>query len=120
VNAHPINLALRFLLELIALGVTAYWGWQRGGEGPSRFVLGLAVPLIAALIWGTFRVPNDPGAAPVPIPGLARLALELAFFGFAAWALHDLGLEQWGWALSVIVIIHYLISYDRVFCIIKQ
>jgi hypothetical protein len=120
VNAHPINLPLRFSLELVTLGVMAYRGWRRGGEGSSRFVLGLAVPVIAALIWGTFRVPNDPGAARVPVPGLARLALDLAFFGFAAWALSDLGIAQWGWALSVIIIIHYLIAYDRVFWMIQK
>jgi hypothetical protein len=25
---HPINLALRFLLELAAWGSMGYWGWQ--------------------------------------------------------------------------------------------
>ena len=29
-SAHPLNLALRFLLELAAWASMGYWGWKRG------------------------------------------------------------------------------------------
>lgn len=112
-SAHPVNLALRFLLELAALVAMGVWGWRQG-EGVLRFVLALGVPLLAAAMWGIFRVPNDPGKAPVEVPGILRLALELAYFAFAVWALFDIGAETLGWILGVVTAIHYLISYDRV------
>jgi hypothetical protein len=59
-----VNLAAHFLLELCGLGALIYWGFQTG-EGLMKIVLGMVLPLLAAVAWGTFRVPNDPGKAPV-------------------------------------------------------
>ena len=88
--SNPLNLAFRFILELTALVAIGYWGWMTG-EGWTRWILMLGVPLIAAVLWGVFRVDNDPGKAPVRVPGFLRLALELAYFAFAVWALSDAG-----------------------------
>lgn len=115
-GSHPINLALRFLLELSALVALGFWGWSLA-EGWRGVFPGLGIPLLAAAAWGTFAVPNDPsrsGRAPIPTSGWARLALELAFFAFAVWALFDLGSDLLGWILGVVVIAHYTISYDRI------
>ena len=90
---HPLNLAVRFVLELAALYALGLWGW-RHGDGVWRFVIAAAIPLIAAALWGTFAVPGDPsrsGSAPVPVAGVLRLALELGFFAAATLALYDLG-----------------------------
>jgi len=112
-SAHPVNLALRFLLELTALLAMGVWGWRQG-EGGLRYVLAVGIPLAAAAVWGTFRIPNDPGKAPVAVPGILRLALELAYFAFATWALFDIGAELPGWIFGIVTAIHYLVSYDRV------
>jgi len=112
-SENPINLGLRFLLELAALFVMGFWGWQVGGESLLRFVFALAVPLAAAALWGTFRVPGDPGNGLVAVPGLIRLTLEFSCFSFAVWALLSIGKPAWGWALGTVVLFHYLISYDR-------
>jgi hypothetical protein len=120
--SHPLNLTVRFLLELAALAALGYWGWHQS-DGPLRYVLALSLPLLAATAWGIFNVPNDPsrsGQAPVPVPGLVRLGLELALFGLAAWALFDLGLTTLGWAMGIIVLVHYGTSYDRLQWLIKQ
>ena len=114
-STHPLNLAFRFLLELAAYVAIGYWGWH-SGAGFSRFLFALGAPLLWAVLWGTFAVPDDPsrsGKAPVPVPGVLRLALELAFFGFAAWALHDTGATSLGLALASLVLVHYVLSYDR-------
>jgi hypothetical protein len=121
-GSHPINLAIRFLLELLALLAMGVWGWRQS-EGWFRVFLAAGVPIIAALVWGTFAVPNDPsrsGAAPVPVPGLARLVLELAVFAFAAWALCDLGATRWCWAMGIVVVVHYISSYDRILWLITR
>jgi hypothetical protein len=121
-GSHPINLVIRFLLELSALLAMGVWGWQQS-EGWLRFVLAVAVPLIAAVLWGMFAVPLDPsraGTAPIAVPGMLRLALELAVFGFATWALYDVGATELSWTLCIAVAIHYLASYDRLLWLIKQ
>jgi hypothetical protein len=71
-------------------------------------------------LWGVFRVPNDPGPAPVAIPGILRLVLELVYFALAVWALYDLGAIQLSWILGIVVAVHYAISYDRVIRLIKM
>ena len=114
-GSHPLNLAFRFLLELAALAALGVWGWSLA-TGATRFVLALAAPIAAAAMWGLFNVPGDPsrsGAAPIPVRGVVRLALELAFFALAASALAASGHAGLGIALAVAVAIHYAISYDR-------
>jgi len=50
---HPVNLGIRFLLELAAVVSMGYWGWQKG-QGVMRFVLAIGIPVAAFAIWGTF------------------------------------------------------------------
>ena len=115
-GSHPLNLAARFLLELSALFSMGFWGW-RSGTGSSRFVLAALIPVTAAVLWGVFTVPDDPsrsGAAPVAVPGLMRLALEATVFGVGVWALKDTGFTRTSFALGMMVVVHYAISYDRI------
>ncbi len=121
-GSHPINLTIRFLLELSALLAMGVWGWQQS-EGRLRLVLAVGIPLIAAILWGIFAVPHDPsrsGTAPIAIPGILRLMLELAVFVLATWALYDVGVTKLSWILGIAIIIHYLASYDRILWLIKQ
>jgi hypothetical protein len=121
-GTHPLNLAVRFVLELAALYALGLWGW-RHGDGVWRFVIAAAIPLIAAALWGTFAVPGDPsrsGLAPVPVAGLLRLALELGFFAAATLALYDLGYNALTAIFSSAIVVHYLLSYDRVRWLISQ
>ena len=121
-EAHPVNLMVRFLLEVLALVLMGLWGWRQG-EGWLRFVLAIALPLIAAAAWGVFAVPDDPsrsGNAPVAVPGFLRLGLELAFFAFAIWALNDLGFRNISWILTAVILLHYALSYDRIQWLLKQ
>ena len=121
-GSHPINLAVRFILELSALLTMGIWGWHQSESWP-RLVLALGIPLLVAGIWGTFAVPEDPsrsGKAPVPVPGILRLVIELAVFGFAVWALYNLGNTTLSWIMLIVVLLHYSVSYDRIIWLIKQ
>jgi hypothetical protein len=116
VSTHPLNLAVRFLLELCALFALGLWGWRQRDDG-WQIVIALSVPLIAAALWGTFAVPGDPtrsGSAPMPVPGALRLALELCFFASAALALYTLRLAGFAALLGAATVLHYLLSYDRI------
>ena len=115
-GSHPINLIIRFLLELIALIAMGFWGWKQS-DGWLQFVLAIGLPITAAVIWGTFTVPNDPsrsGSAPIVVHGILRLTIELLFFAFATWAMYDLGYLIPSWIFGIIAAVHYIISYDRI------
>jgi hypothetical protein len=112
-GAHPINLGLRFVLELGTWAAMGYWGWTQH-DGLPRALWGIGLPLLAMAVWGTFRVPDDPGKAPVAIPGIVRLTLELGEFGLGAWLLIAAGRSTLGIVFAVIVALHYLASYDRI------
>ena len=121
-GSNPINLAVRFFLELTALMAMGFWGWNQG-KGALRFVLAFGIPVIAAIIWGVFAVPNDPsrsGNALVSTPGFLRLALELMFFSFATWTLYSAGAIRASWIFGIVTLIHYILSYDRLYWLIKQ
>jgi hypothetical protein len=114
-----INDAFRFILEIVAMVVLGMWGWRQG-SGALRFVLGLGVPLVAAVLWGTFRVPDDPGPAPVPVPGVVRLGLEAVVFGFAVWALRDLDKRLLAAIMAGALILHYAVAYKRIAWLVKR
>jgi len=118
-GSHPFNLGLRFLLEIAALAAAGRWSWQKT-DSLSRYALAAGVPLLIAALWGTFRVPGDPGSAPVAVPGALRLAFELAVFAFAVWALADARYPGLAWAMGIITGLHYIASYDRVLWLLRQ
>lgn len=115
-GSNPINLAVRFLLEITVLISVGIWGWKQS-DGWMRYLLAFSLPILFAVIWGVFAVPDDPsrsGAAPVPTPGFIRLILELCFFSFATWAIYAIGYTKPAMIFGLIVLIHYIISYDRI------
>ena len=120
-GSNPINLTVRFILEIIALISIGAWAKSRF-PGALGFVLMIVFPLIAAVIWGTFNVAGDPsrsGAAPVPVPGIVRLLIELLILGFGGWALYSLN-PTYGWIFGAVTLVHYLLSYDRIVWLLQQ
>jgi hypothetical protein len=121
-STHPLNLALRFALELTALFALGYRGWTQH-EGPLRIVMAFAVPLAAAAMWGVFATPGDrsrSAKAPVPTPGIIRLLMELVFFSAAAWSFYTAGNRIIALVFSGIVVLHYAVSYDRIGWLVKH
>ena len=117
---NPINLALRFILELVALFALGLFGWTLGGGGPLRFVWAILFPLAAAAAWAVFRVPGDGGPPVVQVPGVVRLLIEIAVFGGAVWAWSASGRGLAAWIFGVIVVFHYIISLDRLAWLVRQ
>jgi len=110
------NLALRFGLEigaLIGLGVAA---WQ-SASGAAQWIAAIAVPLVAAALWGTFNVLNDPsrsGEAPVEVAGWLRLVIELTILGGGAVAIGIVGGPLAGIGFAVLILFHYATSWSRI------
>lgn len=119
---HPINLALRFLLEISTLAALGFWG-STLAEGPLRLLPAILLPLLAAAVWGTFAVKDDPsrsGKAPVPVPGIIRLIIELGFFAWGILALRWTGLILLSWLLCGLVVLHHLLSPGRIGWLIRK
>lgn len=119
---HPVNLTFRFLLEVTTYFALGYWGWVKH-PGGLRLTWTIGLPLLAAVLWGTFAVPGDKsrsGKAPVPIPGVLRLLLELVFFAAGSWALSAALGMAWGIALGILTVIHYGISFERVIWLLRS
>ena len=119
---HHINLAIRFILELCALASVGIWGWNQT-DGWLKFILAFGLPIILAAIWGIFNVPNDPsrsGRAPIVVPGIIRLAIELGFFTIATLSLYDAAFTEMSLVFGILVILHYIVSYDRIKWLLTQ
>jgi len=118
---NPLNLFIRFLLEVVALVGIGIWGYAQS-ETWTRFLFAIGLPILFAMVWGMFAVKDDPsrsGKTVVPTRGIIRLFIEFGFFGFAAWAFFDLEFRTIAWIFTSVTLIHYLISYDRVKWLIK-
>ena len=121
-GSNPINLALRFLLEIVGLIALGSFGWHFGGE-LSRYGFAIGIPLVAAIIWGTFAVIDDlsrSGNAVVVISGMFRLAIEFTFFAAATWSMIAVDATKYGMIYGLLVLLHYVASYDRVLWLIRQ
>jgi hypothetical protein len=77
------NLAVAFLLEVVALIAFAFWGWTMGTNDLTRLLLMVALPVVAALLWGAFLSPKPDFQLPLALVMFA----QLAFFVLAVLAL---------------------------------
>ena len=121
-NIATANLAFRFVLELCAFVSIGYWAYHQA-EGLLGGTLALVIPLILALIWGAFGVPEDPSRAGRPavhIPGVLRLILEMLFFGFALFCLFSMSLPLYAWLLLAALVVNYALAYRRLLWLVKQ
>lgn len=118
-NNNPINLTVRFLLELAALASVGAWGWQKY-EGGLSILLVVLLPVLFAVIWGVFRVEGDPRTAPVAVNGITRLLIECCLFGIALWMLRDTGSVKTSHIFLAVLVIHYGVSYDRILWLIRE
>lgn len=112
---HPVNLAFRFALEIAALAAIAVGGYAVG-SGVFAWIAAIALPLVAAVVWGTFNVPGDrsrSGEAPVAVTGIIRLIIELGVFVTAVVFVSFVSPFA-ALLLGVAVTLHYLLSIDRI------
>ncbi|WP_395366261.1 YrdB family protein [Streptomyces sp. YH02] len=103
---HALNEVLAFLLELAALAVLAWWGWESAESIAPRLLLAVAAPTAAAVLWGLFAAPK--ARFRVPVAGV--LAVKALVFGAAVAALHDLEGSGWATAFAVALVVNTALS----------
>lgn len=113
---HPVQLGIRFLLELAALAALALWGRSQA-SGTIGLICMIAGPAMVVGLWSTFTVSGDPSRGDkgsVSVSGWLRLSLELTVFLLSILALYDLGRPDFAAALGAVTLVHYLLSHQRV------
>jgi uncharacterized membrane protein YdbT with pleckstrin-like domain len=119
---HPANLALRLILEIVALGGFGLLAWT-STTGRWRVLAVIIVICSVMALWGIFAVPDDPsrsGNAPIPFSGLIRLSLECAIFFGGALSFHWSGFSLAGVGLLLLVVVHYALSGARLLWLLQQ
>jgi hypothetical protein len=118
----PLQAGLRFLIEIAAIVCWGIVGWQVT-DGVVRWLLVIALPLAAAIMWGTLRAPGDHsanGQAPIPVPGIVRLAIELDLLLGAAIVTAIVWRPWVGIVLGAVVVVHYLATLPRIRWLLDQ
>lgn len=84
-------LALRFLLELGLLAAAAWIGWSLGDGGVPGALIGAALAVATAALWGAVLSPKARAGLPLG----QRLAVESGLFTAAALGLWATGQDTW-------------------------
>ena len=114
------NEVLRFLLEMAALFALGYAGWNLVDDALVSVVLATALPLLGATVWGVFRVDGDPKVAPIPVPGVVRLCIEVDVFTSAVVLLAVVGQAVTAGILAALVVGHYVWGHQRVRWLVRH
>lgn len=102
--------ALRFVLELVGITALALAA-SRLAPGLVGLLAAAGTVIVVAGAWAAFRVPGDPGPAPVAVSGPARLALEAVVFALAAGSLALVAGPGAAVVFGVAVLVQY--AWDR-------
>lgn len=103
---YAANEALAFALELVVLGMLCVWGVAVGAGVAGSILLGIAAPLVAAVVWGLFAAPR----ARITLPVAGILGVKAVVFAAAVAALAGLGHPAWAAVLAVVLILNTAIA----------
>ncbi|WP_281281441.1 YrdB family protein [Paenibacillus dokdonensis] len=100
-----LNLLLRFILELILLFSLCYWGLHVQLGVFMQIVLGLGLPVLAAVAWGLFISPK----ASVRVPLFVVLFIEAILFAAAVLCFISSGFVTFAVIFGVLAVVNRFI-----------
>lgn len=110
-SVRIVNEAAAFILELLALGALAWWGFRTGGSTLASVALGIGIPVAAAVVWGLFAAPR----ATVKLPVAGIVIVKVVVFGGAALSLAAIDQPGLAIAFAALVAVNLLLeTIDRV------
>lgn len=104
---QSINLALRFVLEIFALGAVGYWGFKIGKDGVLKWLMAFGFPVLLAVIWGVFGSPK----AVIKLSSPLHFIVEVLTFGLPALALYFIGKQQVAIFYIILVIVNRMLMF---------
>ncbi len=102
-----INLSLAFLLELVALGAFAYWGFTASDSTVLNILLAIGLAVVAIVLWGVFAAPRSQRR----LKGVALIGFKVVFFALACVALIAAGSVTLGVIVGILVIVNIVLAY---------
>ena len=75
------------------LAAYSYWGFHLDKGLLIKLLIGIKIPILVAVIWGTFISPK----AAIPVTTTIRIVLQTILFGCSVW--HYITLEKLHWLL---------------------
>lgn len=100
-----LNLALAFILELFMLYAIGYWGVHLKQSTVIRWVVGIGLPVVVAIIWGVFLAPKSV----IQIPHHIKLLGKFILMESAAALLYTTGKTNMTIYFAVISAINFLL-----------
>ena len=99
-----LNQLVYFLIELSMLGSFGYAGFQISQHPYGKYLLGIGLPLLAAVLWGIFAAPRATHRLDVPYRSLFALTL----FGLAFLLLYRTGHTRLAITLGITAVLSEL------------
>lgn len=81
------NELLAFVLEIVAIGALARWGFTAAEGTAASVALGIGAPVAAVVLWGLFAAPR----ARFPLPLAGVLVVKTVVLGGGAAAVYGTG-----------------------------
>ncbi|MFJ8883289.1 YrdB family protein [Streptomyces sp. NPDC102402] len=94
------NEVLAFVLELVAIGALAWWGFTAPEGVAASVVLGIGAPAAAVVLWGLFAAPR----ARFSLPLAGVLAVKTVVLGGGAAAVYGTGHPVAAVVLAVVLV----------------
>lgn len=89
------------------LVAVSYWGIKVVDNHLLKWVLGIVLPIIIAVIWGTL---GSPGAS-LQLQGMYKYLLEFLLYGVAILALYSVGKTTLAIVFVILVIVNGTLMY---------
>lgn len=107
-----INLAGRFILELVAVGLVGYSAYQLAADSPARIVFTVGAPLLLIVFWGLVVAPKAANDIPLEMRFLIGAGtMLLAAVAVAAAGQPTLGLV-FGAVVTINTILLFVLGHD--------
>lgn len=103
-----VIISIFFLLELATLASWMYWGFHLDKNLLIKIVLGIGMPLLIAIFWGTFIAPK--ASIPVSVP--LRIILQVIIFGSAATVLYFSDKRMLALIFAVVALVEMILMYS--------
>jgi len=99
-GVQTVLLALRFLAEMGMLAALAWGGWHLVDDLAASLGLAIALPVVAAVVWGRWVAPR--AGHRLPDPGRAGVELVLFLAAFVVLTQAGPHPETVGWGLALL------------------
>jgi hypothetical protein len=101
-----VNDVVAFVVEIAVIVLLAVAGFSSGGSGATAVLLGVGLPVVAALLWGAFAAPRARvGNAAV------RLVVKVLVLGGGVVAGFVVLPAVWAVAFAVVVVVNLALMY---------